>query len=320
LRDPYQGGGQVSAWEAKVCAVILNLCSVAELRSCLAALDKCGYGNLEIIVVRNGPFVQELEDSLRKVTARLAGVIFTGSNLGFAAGNNPGIKEAFARGADYIFLLNDDAELVPGALQTLVSAALEHPEAGIVGPRIFYSSSPRRIWFSGATFNPINASFSFYSAGQEIASRSGSDLLPTDFISGCALLFGRGFMEKVGLMDERYFLYWEDADWGLRAIRAGYRPLVVTAATVFHRVSLSGGGENSPLKIYHKTRAQLLFASRHAPSAPPRLLYGFAKDILWLLLRIGTPDNFTRARAYAAGIADYLLGKTGPGPDFIWKK
>lgn len=310
----------MNATGPKVCAVILNLCSVAELRGCLAALDKCAYDNLEVIVVRNGPSVPELAASLREVSSRLKGVIFTGANLGFAAGNNPGIREALARGADYVFLLNDDAEPLPGAIRTLVSAAEGHPEAGMLGPRVIYSSGPRRVWFSGASFDRSTASFSFHEAGQEAEELPKAEVRTTDFVTGCALLAAREFIEKAGLLDERYFLYWEDADWGLRAIRAGYRPLVVPDATVFHHVSVSGGGENSPLKIYHKTRAQLLFASIHAPAARSRLLYGFVKDIAWLLFRAFGPDNFTRARAYAAGMADYLLGKAGPGPSFIWKK
>ncbi len=308
----------MAAERPRVCAVVLNLCDRPSLLSCLASLEICGYANLRTVVVRNGPFEEGLEAAARAVSPRLDRLIFTGFNLGFAAGNRHGIEAALAGGADHVFLLNDDAEIERGALDLLVDELSARPGAGMLGPRVLCRDGAR-IWFSGAVFDPASASFLFPGAGMDSAGYGHFEPGRTDFVTGCALLASRAFIGDVGLMDDRHFLYWEDADWGLRAVKAGYGPLVVPAARVRHKVSLSTGGDDSPLKLYHKTRGQLLFALRHAPAASPRLLAGFARDIAWLLLKCRARGRFARARALAAAVWDHMLRRYGPGPDWLWR-
>lgn len=304
----------------KICAVVLNITGTSRLVDCLLSLDKTVYQNLEIIVVHNGPYKEEFENEVRRASAKIAEVVFTGYNAGFAAGNNTGIKRALKNGAEYVLLLNDDTAAARDFIDRLVSEARKDPARGMLGPRINYFSDPGKIWFSGAAFNRAECAFSFPGTDQLEAVYGRPEAAETAYVTGCALLASRKLIETVGMLDERYFLYWEDADWGLRALKAGFVLLVVPAAKVLHKVSSSSGGNDSPLKIYHKTRGQLLFASTHAPSARGRLLFGFIKDIAWLLLKSGRPDRFLKARAYAAGAADYLLGRIGPGPSWLWQK
>jgi len=304
----------------KICAVILNIADTGGLVACLLSLDKTVYPNLEIIVVHNGPYKGEFENEIRRASAKIAEVVFTESNAGFAAGNNTGIKRALKNGAEYVLLLNDDTAAAPDFIDCLVSEARKDPARDMLGPRINYFSDPEKIWFSGAIFNREECVFSFPGADQLEAVYGQQEPAETAYVTGCALLASRKLIETVGMLDERYFLYWEDADWGLRALKAGFAPLVVPAAKVLHKVSSSAGGNDSPLKIYHKTRGQLLFAASHAPYARGRLIYGFIKDISWLLLKSGQTGRFLKAKAYAAGAADYLLGRGGPGPSWLWPK
>lgn len=302
--------------QPKVTVVVLTLGNSPELRACLASLARDGYPDLDCVVVVNAPAIPGLAKGLKDGFPKVYDITFTGRNLGFAAANNIGIAKAFSSGAELVLLLNDDAELVPGAVSALVEEANANPSAGMLGARIFYRSDERKISFSGAGFNRRDCSFSYPLSDTEDNGVPGAPV-PTDYVSGCALMFGPGLVEKVGLLDEAYFLYWEDADWGLRAKAAGFSPVIVPSAKVLHRISFSMGGNDSPFKAYHKTRARLLFAARHAPFAQVGIVFAVAKDIAWLLLKSGVNGRLKLALSYAAGAADYFIGRTGPGPAWL---
>ncbi|MCM2267374.1 MAG: glycosyltransferase family 2 protein [Elusimicrobiales bacterium] len=303
--------------DPKITAVVLNAAGKDLLLDCLRSLGTCSYGALDIIVVRNGPAEDSLAVQVRSASPRVAEVLFTGHNAGFAGGNNPGIKLALERGADYVLLLNDDTAVAPDFLHKLVAEAGKDPYVGMAGPRIFYFSEPEKIWFSGASFDPVCCSFAFPGADLTEKSFGMPEPAATDYVTGCCLLASRKLVESIGGLDESFFLYWEDSDWGLRAAAAGFKSVVVPEARIWHKVSVSSGGNDSPFKIYHKTRGQLLFCERHAPAAKKKLLGGFARDIAWLLFKSGVPDRFRRAAAYAAGITGYLSGEKGPGPAWL---
>lgn len=301
----------------RVCAVVLNAAGAPLLLDCLRSLGKVVYENLDIIVVRNGPRDDALTAEARNASGKVSDVLFTGFNAGFAAGNNPGIKLALGKGVDYVLLLNDDTAVAPDFLSMLAAEALKIPAAGMLGPRVFYFSEPGRIFFSGARFDAENCGFAFPGADQEEASYGRMETAETDYVTGCAVLVSRRLIETVGLLDERYFLYWEDADWGLRASAAGFKSLVVPAAKIWHKVSVSSGGSDSLFKIYHKTRGHFLFARLHAPAAARGLAGRFLRDAAWLVFKSRQPGRFKKAAAYLAGMTDYFLGRTGPGPAWL---
>jgi len=307
----------MSGAEPKVTAVVLNAAGKELLLDCLRSLGTCSYEALDIVVVRNGPADAELAAQARSASPRVAEIVFVGHNAGFAGGNNPGIKLAMERGADYVLLLNDDTAVAPDFLRKLVAESGKDQSIGMAGPRIFYFYEPEKIWFSGASFDPASCSFSF--PGADLTEKSFGTREPADtaYITGCCLLVSRKLLETVGSLDENFFLYWEDSDWGLRAAAAGFKSVVVPEARIWHKVSVSSGGNDSPFKIYHKTRGQLLFCERHAPAARKKLLGGFARDMAWLVFKSCAPHRFRRAAAYAAGIAGYFSGEKGPGPAWL---
>lgn len=301
----------------KICAVILNIADTPGLVECLLSLEKAVYGNLEVIVVHNGPPDAEFEKEVRRAAGWVSGVVFTGHNAGFAAGNNAGIKRALENGADYVLLLNDDTVVAPDFLDRLEEEALKDPAIGMLGPRIFYFPEQEKIWFTGAKFDKASCTFAFPGSGEAAASYGHEGPEGSDYITGCALLVSRKLVEKVGLLDERFFLYWEDSDWCLRAAAEGFKSVVVPSARIWHKISASAGGADSALKAYYKTRSHLLFSALHAPEAKGKILLGIARDIAWLLFKSSEPGKIRKAAARLLAVLHYLAGRTGSGPAWL---
>ncbi len=300
-----------------ITVVILNVIEINMLVECLRSLNKTQYAKLGIIVVHNGPPVTDYENTVRFASERVSDIIFTGYNSGFSSGNNAGIQLALGRGADYILLLNDDTVVSPSFLDLLLQTAEKIPDAGMLGPKIYHFLEPRKIWFAGARFDPRTCTMTTPGSDQ-FDEGMDSEPLESDYITGCTLLIKRRAVERIGLLDERFFLYWEDVDWGLRAKKSGLKNIMVPHSHVWHKVSASSGGMDSPLRIYHKTRSHLLLARLHAPESLNRLHMRFFRDIAWLLIKSSGPHRAGKAMSYLAAIRDYHLGKTGRGPDWIW--
>lgn len=304
--------------QPKVSVIILHFSDTDGLLECLASLGRVSYANFDIFVIHNGPESAELEKRLSPFSRRLIEIIHIGNNLGFAAGNNIGIKRALEKGAEYFFLLNDDTVVGEDLLNILMDAAQKNPLAGMLGAEVRYYAERERISFSGAVFDPLSCRFTFPRSGKLANGSAELPLIESDYITGCALLVSKKLIDTVGLLDERFFLYWEDTDWGLRAKKFGFQNLVIPSAHVWHKVSFSSGGMDSLIRVYHKTRSHLLLAKLHAPDALTKLHIQFIRDIAWLLLKSNDRNRFKKARAYIAAIKDYHKEKTDKGPQWIW--
>ena len=236
--------------------------------SCLRSLEAATYPNLGVIVVDNG----STDGSADAVAAEHphATVVRLERNLGFAGGVNAGIRAALERGADGVFLLNNDMVVEPGFLEPLVVALHADASAAAACSQILYAEEPERVWYAGARFR----------AGRGHHGRNtgwGQPPLPpsvapyrTDCLCGGAVLLPRAALDEVGLFDESLFAYREDLDWSLRARDAGRHVLVVPASIVRHRVSASSGGEASPTSLYYDTRNLLAVSERHDALSPAR--------------------------------------------------
>ncbi len=303
--------------DPRVCIVILHLDSQVALWACLKSCRAIQYKNYEIVVIENGSRVALGLDVLRDCAGRAPIVIRSSVNLGFSGGNNLGIKAALDQGADYVLLLNDDTEVAPDFLGLLVGAGEQSEHIGALGPVIYYFDDPKRIWFAGGSFDARLC--------QAHAPRSGEsdegdlpDLIESDWLTGCCLLIKRQAFERAGLLDDRFFLYWEDMDWVLRLRRVGLQSVVVPSAHIWHKISVSTGGTESVLKAYHKTRSHLLFAQIHAPRTLLLLQWRILRDIAWLLVKSRQQDRLRKAWAYAAAIKDYHAGRSDRGPQWLW--
>lgn len=218
------------------------------------------YSAIEVIVVDNGSSI----DPVPGWRTRYPDVIFIRSekNLGFAGGNNLGIKAAKG---DYLFFVNNDTEFTEGLVATLVSTLDEHAEVGMVSPKIHYFNEPGILQYAG--FSHMN----YYTArtsciGQFEKDNGQYDGLTgeTGFVHGAAMMVRRESMNKCGTMPEHYFLYYEEMDWCEHIRKAGYTVWVNTQALIYHKESATVGS-NSPLKEYFMNRNRILFIRRNCP-------------------------------------------------------
>ena len=305
--------------QPKVSIIIVHLKDVPNLVECLVSLNEVNYPNFEIIIVLNGAKSSAIITQLESVKRNIKKIIITEYNLGFARANNIGIKEAIVSEADYILLLNDDTVVAPDFLNSLVAMAEENSDLALLGPKIYFFDDPERIWFAGAKFKRETCQILSPHAGEIDVSTTEHKVMDSDYITGCSLLIKRKFLDQIGLLDERFFLYWEDVDWGLRVKKAKLKNAVVPTSKVWHKVSVSSGGPNSALKVYHKIRSQLLFHKLHIPGTNAKLLMKYSRDVGWLLFKASDQNRLHKARAYMSAIKDYYLGRTGKGPKWLWQ-
>jgi GT2 family glycosyltransferase len=184
-------------------------------------------------------------------------VIETGANLGFAAGNNVGLRYALDHGYAYALVLNNDTEITPDCLTTLIEAAEADPAIGVAGPTIYYHDRPDLIWSAGGLIDWRRGCSSMRGLNQADRGQY-SCAGDVDFVSGCALLCKRSVLERVGLLDERFFMYYEETEWCVRIARAGFRIVHVPTARVTHKIPLDARADQ-PYVIYYMTRNRLLF-------------------------------------------------------------
>lgn len=223
----------------------------------LTSIGQITYPNVEVIVVDNASSEPEI-DILRQLFQH---VIFIQSsvNTGFAGGNNLGVEAATG---EYLLFINNDTEVEKNFLESLVSCIQADASIGMVSPKIKYYYNKNIIQYAGGkSINPFTGRGKFIGSGLP-DSKTYHQTCPTQLIHGAAMLVSRKLINTIGLMEESFFLYYEELDWCERAKKSGFTLYYVGESTVYHKESLSVG-RNSPLKIYYLTRNRLLFAKRN---------------------------------------------------------
>lgn len=229
-----------------------------ELLSSIALTNT--YAALEIIVVDNA----SKENPVPTWQTKYPDIKFIRSevNLGFAGGNNLGIKEATG---DYLFLVNNDTEFTEGLVQKLADILDTHPEVGMISPMIKYYSNKELIQYAGYTpMNYYTCANSCIGLRQKDEGQFDHITGPTAYCHGACMMIKKEAIDKAGLMAENFFLYYEEVDWCEHILRAGYKAWVNTEALIYHKESVSVG-KKSGLKVYFMTRNRILFTRRNAP-------------------------------------------------------
>ena len=224
---------------------------------CLESLHHLRYPNYRIIVVDN----HSEDGSPQAISQRFPHVeqIIHAENRGSTAGYNAGFRKALSEGADYTLLINNDTLIDPGALDYLVYACAPD-DVGMTGPLIYYADLPTKIWSAGAMRSKLTLDLS----GNHGRGKTFSENTDRDFLTSCALLCKREVLEKVGLMDEDFYVYQEEMDYCYRVRTAGYRLLLVPDAKIWHKVSLSSGGQDNPIQRYWMAKNGILYYRKHA--------------------------------------------------------
>ena len=244
----------------------------------LASLKVATYKNIEVILVDNG----SKEDLYEVVIKHFPNtrIIISEDNLGFAGGNNLGIKVASGK---YIMFLNNDTEVDPGFLEPMVEIMEKDPSVGMASPKIIYYDTDNIIQYAGSSgINPYTSRGS--KIGHMEKDSSQYNLIEeTSLVHGAAMMVPMEVISKVALMSELFFLYYEEHDWCEMIKRAGYRVFYIGKSKIYHKESISVGKE-STLKTYYMTRNRLLFIRRN--------VFGFAflLSMLFFFL-VSVPNN-----------------------------
>ena len=240
-------------------------------------------------------------------------LIETGANLGFAGGNNVGIRYAMQHlQIDYCWHLNTDTLVDPGSLTALVDRAERNKELGIIGSSLIYYWDPKKVQsLGGASLDPLTTRIRHIGDGIPV------ELIPSDgsevetkmaYVVGASMLVSREFIEQIGLMCEDYFLYYEEIDWTLRAkgkFRIGYAP----TSKVYHKVGGSSRGVASKTSMQYLWRNRIKFVGRFMPDKLLMTLFIMSMDMIRALLN----GQFTLFSVIAGALIDsrhlYLDGK-----------
>ncbi len=279
-------------------AVVLNWNGGDDTLAALRSLD-----GVESICVDNG----STDGSDVAVAEQLPNVelLRTGANLGFAGGNNVGIRRALERGAEWVLLLNNDATAEPGLADALAAAAAARPDAGLLACTILNEDGVT-VQYAGASFNARLG----YSG--RVVTTAAATVRDVDRADGAAFAVSKAAAEHAGLLDETLFLYVEDVDWSLRIRRAGFAVVVVPQACVRHRGSAATGGRASTANLYYDTRNSIVVAERYEPL--PRGARGLRRSVIvgaHLAQALRHPARLDAARAVVAGWRDARAGRTG---------
>jgi len=229
---------------------------------CLRSLAAVKTGNLHILLVDNGSS-DDTVGAVRALGDTRVSVLENGANLGYAAGNNAGIRQALSDGADYILLLNNDTLVDPLFVDELLAAMNTDAAVGIAAPKIYFSDPRDQIWFAGGEVHLWRGT-ARHTGIREMDRGQYDTPHDIDYASGCALFARRAVFERAGLLDPAYQAYFEDTDLCLRARNAGFRIRFVPTAHVWHRISASTGGQLSARKVRRKLASTRRFFCTHA--------------------------------------------------------
>ena len=233
---------------------------------------------LEVIVVDNASKNQEAETDTISQKYPHVKVIKSKKNLGFAGGNNLGIKAAQGK---YLFFINNDTIFKEFNVQALINRLESSPTIGVVCPKIRFAWGNNPIQFTGYTpltkITVRNRSIGF---GEEDQGQYNTPH-PTPYAHGAAMLIKREAIDKTGLMPECFFLYYEELDWSMMFTRAGYQIWYEPQCTIYHKESQSTG-QNSPLRTYYIARNRLLLVKRNWNGVTKYLSYAYLIGVVGL--------------------------------------
>lgn len=301
--------------------VVLNWKRQNDTLECLESIKKLAIQDFELnlIVVDNASkddsvkTFQEFFKKIKKETPIKAKLIENEKNLGFAGGNNAGIKYSLEKAADFVLILNNDTSVHRHLVTKFLESAKKHKEGGIFSPKIYFAPGyefhkerykeedlGEVIWYAGGKFSWNNI-LGTNRGVDEVDHGQYDKTIKIDFAAGACAFIRREVLETVGLFDERYFLYLEDVDLSHRAKLKNWKILYVPQAHLWHKVSASsqiGGG----LQDYYITRNRLLFGIKYAPF---RTKVALLREALGLL--IGGREW------QKMGVVDFFVGRLGQG-------
>ncbi|MBP7075263.1 MAG: glycosyltransferase family 2 protein [Rhabdochlamydiaceae bacterium] len=315
----------------KATIVILNWNGKKDTLACLKSLSPYK----DIIVVDNGSH----DDSVHEIKKQFpwVQVIETGINLGYAGGNNVGIEAALRQGAEAVLLLNNDTVVDPEMMNSFIESAEKNPSVGIWGGYPLRFSDPEHLDHLGGVWQSEKGDFELIGLSAKKGFCTDKKL---DYVCGCSIFIRREVFDKIGLLETKFFLFWEESDFAMRAKKAGFGIEVCYEAILFHKVSASFIG-GSPHKKYFWWRGRLLWIERNCSPEEKKRLFSkllnpelwHYKKLLWikgaelrllkLLRKQNTQEKEEKLKQYRAalqGLRDYKSNQFGSGPSWLYAR
>lgn len=294
--------------------VILNFNGGKDTIDCIASLKKSLIHGFEqkILVVDNA----SQDSSVKQIKKQFPDIEIVENkiNKGFSSGMNAGIIHALSNGAEYVMLLNNDTVVDKTMTEELFIEAEKDRKNLIISPKIYFAKGSeyhkdrykkeelgKVIWYAGAVMDWAN--IIGYHRGVDEVDRGQYDVVtPIDFASGCCMLISKIAFDAIGLLDDRYFLYYEDSDFSERVRKAGYTIVYAPQAIMWHKNAGSAGGSGSAMQDYYITRNRMLFG----------MTYGSVRSKIALIKESIT--ILKKGRMWQkTGVKDYYLRRFGKG-------
>lgn len=235
--------------------LILNWNSYRETIECVKACQRLSYSNFRILILDNG----SRDDSEKQLSISFPEIelIPTGANLGYAAGNNIGIRRALSKRATYIWIINPDVLVEDYTLTKMIHIMMDNPSIGICGPRVINGGKPWRFAFDGLCIEPDNGYQWHYNAVDFLSEENQPVIVDVDCVSGCSMLIRSDLIYAIGLLSENFFLYYEDVELSFRARDQGWLTVVYTGCLVKHDHDI----QVKPLSTgFRVERSRIIFA------------------------------------------------------------
>lgn len=249
--------------EPRVSIIILNLNSHEVTLDCVLSLRKMDYQNFEVVLVDNG----SVDSSPEKIVegAPEIRLIKNETNLGFAGGNNVGMRDAIHRGADYVLLLNNDTIVAPDFLSQLIQVAGSDSKIGALSPKILFFDRPDQLNYAGG----IHKRWRLFPKTIGLFQRDDGrydEIREVSFLTGCALLIKAEVVRKIGVLEEVYFHFYEDIEWSLRMVQSGYKGVYVPKAKIWHKEHYDTNRNHANGFIeFYLARNNMIFVRKHLP-------------------------------------------------------
>jgi len=302
----------------KASVIILHYSGKENTTDCLKSLINIKLPKevaLEMVVVDNGTKPEfRINDIRENLGKNVIKIIRNKENLGFAGGNNVGISYALKNGADYVLVLNNDTVVDRNLIAELLKIAKTDESIGILAPKIYFAKGfefhknryteedlGKVFWYAGGEMDWGNV-LGHHRGVDEVDHGQYDKIMETQFASGCCMFIKKAVFDKVGLFDDKYFLYYEDADFSERVKKANYKIVYAPSVILWHKNAGSAGGSGSKLQDYYITRNRLLFGMRYAPV---RAKFALFRESLKILL--------TGRQWQKKGILDFYLNRFGKG-------
>ena len=250
-----------------VSIIIVNYNKKQDTIDCLKSLKNQTYKNFEILLVDNSSKYNsflELKRELKQFKENLEIFLIRSEvNLYFAGGNNKALKKAKG---EYICLLNNDTIVLPDFIEKMVDFLEKNPDAGMISPKIKVYKNKNYLWYAGAFVNLRKANVSVLRGRYELdpQNQKYNEIELTDYAAGTALFLKKEVIDKVGLLDEIFFMYFEETDWNLRAKKKGYKIYYVPTTIIYHNVTPILNKKALLLKQFFIKRNSQILVWKHA--------------------------------------------------------